>query len=123
MAANLQPHIQTFLAGGTIVEGHAVKFGADKSHIVECTAASDKSIGIAQSGTTTTEDPVEVARPGGGAKAVAQTTIALGDALVSHTDGTLKPSTTTGERIIGFSDQDAVVGDIFAMTVERSLHY
>lgn len=123
MASILQPKIQTFLAGGTIVAGHAVKFGADKSHVVECTAASDKSIGIAISGTTTVEDPVEVGRAGGGAKAVAHTTIALGDPLVSFTDGTLSPSTTTGDRIIGFSDQDAVVGDIFAMVVQQGLHY
>lgn len=123
MASSLQPHVQTLLAGGTIVEGHAVKFGADYKHVVECTAASDKSIGIALSGTTTVEDPVEVGRPGGGAKGVAHTTVNLGDPLVAFTDGTVTPSTTTGDRIIGFADQDAVAGDLFAMVVQQGLHY
>lgn len=123
MASLLQPRIQTFLAGGTIVVGHAVKFGADKTKVVECTSVSDKSIGLAVSGTTTVGDPVEVARPGGGGKAVCQTTVALGDPLVSHTDGTLKPSTATGDRIIAFADDAGVAGDIIPVTVERSLHY
>lgn len=122
MASSLQPKIQTFTASGTIVAGHALKFGADKKHVVECTAVSDKSMGVAV-GSASSGDPVEVYRPGGGGKVVCQTTVALGDPLVSHTDGTLKPSSTTGDRIIAWADDAGVVGDVIPVTVSQSLHY
>lgn len=120
MASFIEPRRRTLLAGGTIVAGHAVKFGADSKHVVECTATTDKVIGIAENGTSTLEDPVVVFSNGGGGKAIAQTTIALGKSVVSHTDGTLKPIAGANDKVVGVAMQDAVAGDMFEIDVAIS---
>lgn len=120
MASTFQPNIQTFLAGGAIVKGHAVKLStSDGQTVVECTAATDKGIGIAQ-GDAASGEFIEVAIAGGGAKAKAQTTVAIGDLLASHTDGTIKPTVTANDRVLGVAMQGAAAGDIFAMMVSPS---
>lgn len=78
--------IQTFLAGGTIVEGHAVKL-SDENTVVECTAATDRTIGWAQHGASSGKS-VEVAMPGGGAKIKLSDTVTVGKFVSSTTDGT-----------------------------------
>jgi Na+-transporting NADH:ubiquinone oxidoreductase subunit NqrF len=119
MASTQEPIIQTFLAGGAIVKGHAVKISAnDGKTVIECTAATDKGCGIAQSDAASGA-PVEVA-VGGGAKCLAQTTVAIGDLLASHTDGTIKPTTTANDRVLGVAMQSAVVGDIFSANIHIS---
>lgn len=121
MASIFQPNIQTFIAGGVILKGHAVKISAnDGKTVVECTAGTDKGCGIAQNDAAASGDFVEVALSGGGAKAKAQTTIAIGDMLASHTDGTLLPTTTANDRVLGHAMEAAVVGDIFSMMVSIS---
>lgn len=121
MANTLAPKIAVFSAGGTIVKGHAVKLSS-KTVVVECTAATDFGIGIAQT-SAASGDLVEVALPGGGAKAKAQTTIAIGKLVVSHTDGTLKPIATAGDRILGVAMDAAVVGDLFDVNVVMGTGY
>lgn len=123
MASSIRPFIATYLVGGTIVAGHAVKFGADAKHVVECTAASDKAIGIAVGGSSTLEDPIEVFRPGGGGKGICHTTTNLGDPLVAFTDGTLNVSASTGDRIIAYADDAGVAGDMIPVVVTQQLHY
>ena len=121
MASIFQPSIQTFKAGGTIVKGHVVKLSTDDGQtVIEATAATDKSCGIAQCDAVS-GGLVEVALSGGGAKAKAHTTIAIGDFLASYTDGTLNPTTSANDVILGQAMQAAVVGDIFAMHVIVSL--
>lgn len=114
MSSTLAPKILSFIAGGTIVKGHAVKVSNDNGkYVIECTAATE-GVGIAQSDALINE-VVEVALPGGGAKAKAQTTVARGDLVASHTDGTLKPTTTQNDRVLGVAMEAAVVGDLFAV--------
>lgn len=121
MASIFQPNIQTFVAGGVIVKGHAIKLSTDDGKtVVECTDEPDKGFGIAQNAALAAGDMVEVAITGGGAKALAQTTVAIGDLLCSHTDGTIKPTTTANDRVLGVAMQAAVAGDIFAMHVSVS---
>lgn len=106
----------TFLAGGAIVKGTAVKFGADSKHVVVSAGPTDNAFGIAQNDAAAAEDLVEVAMNGGGAKALAQATVALGAKLASHTDGKLRTAVAT-ENVIAFAMESAVVGDIFAVEV------
>ena len=89
MSAISEAKVLTFKAGGVIVKGHAVKIGADNKHVIECTAKTDKHIGIALNDASAAEDNVEVALPGGGAKAKAGGSISAGDLLAPTTDTTL----------------------------------
>lgn len=114
MASILTPRIATFTAGGTVVKGHAVKLSS--GNVVECTANTDHAIGIAQNGAASGE-PVEVALPGGGAKAVASETIAAGNYLVAHTDGTMAKANAAGDHVIAMAMESAVVGDVFSVEV------
>lgn len=119
MASYPKPNIVTFQAGGTIVKGHAVKIGADASHVVECTATTDLSIGISNTSTTTSDDPVEVFMGGGGAAGKAGATIAKGKKLMSTTDGTLIEA-TTGKEVVGVALDAASSGDLFPVFVGLS---
>ena len=122
MASTPTPIIHSFRAGGTIVKGHAVKIGADAQHVVECTAATDKAIGIANNDAST-DGAVEVCLPGGGAEGKAQGTIAAGKLVVSHTDGTLKAVATAGDRLVGFALDTAAAGDLFPVFVVAGQAY
>lgn len=117
MSSIKHPNILAFLADGAIAKGKAVKIGSDNKHVVVCAGATDKSIGIAWGSASAAEDTIEVCLHGGGAKGLAQTTIAAGKLVVSHTDGALKPIAASGDRVIGVAMEDAVAGDLFAMDV------
>jgi hypothetical protein len=119
MAAYPQPNLVSFRAGGTIVKGHAVKIGADAKHVIESTATTDKTIGVAMNAASS-GDAVEVAIPGGGAEVVAQTTITSGQQLVSHTDGTLKPAAAGNDRVLAIALDAAVAGDFVPVIVSIS---
>lgn len=121
MSAIAQPNVLTFKAGGVIVKGHAVKMGADDQHVVECTAKTDKQIGIAQNDASTAEDKVEVALPGGGSKVKAGGSISAGDLLASTTDGTLIATTTAADRYIAMAMEDMSSGDLGAAHVVAGL--
>jgi hypothetical protein len=117
MASTLGPKILTFLSNGTIAKGKAVKFvTANASQVVVGAAATDDCIGIAQNDVVQ-GDFVEVAVIGGGAKALAQTTIAAGLLLVPHTDGALKPVAAANDRVIALAMDNALAGDIFDVMV------
>lgn len=117
MASSVRPLVVTLYAGGTIVAGHAVKFGADGKHVVECTASTDLAIGIALSGTTTSGDPVEVAVSGGGAKAVCHASVSKGQFLAPFTDGTLNASLSNKDVIVAQAHDDGVAGDLIPVMV------
>lgn len=121
MASYMAPKVLTFKAGGAIKAGCAVKAGADNQHVVECTAATDKSIGIAQNAAASAEDKVEVALPGGGAKAKLGGTVSFGDLLAPTTDGSLIATTTPGDRYVAVAMEDGVVNDIASSQVSVGL--
>ncbi len=116
MASHTEPRIYVSNADAAIVKGTAVKFGTDFKHVAKCTAASDKSCGIAQNDVSTAEDLVEVARPGGGAKALAGGSINTGDLLTATTDGSLIVG-SAGNRLVAVAMQDALINDIFSVEV------
>lgn len=123
MASSLRPLIQTYKCDAAIAKGLAVKIGTDRAHVAYAAATTQESIGIAQGATTTAEDKVEVALPGGGAKGLAQTTIVAGQLLTQHTDGSLKPVGTAGDRVIAIAMEGAVAGDLFDVMVAISQTY
>lgn len=120
MASTLAPRILAFEANGTISKGKAVKFvTSDASKVVQATAVNGLNFGIAQHDAVAGEI-IEVAVVGGGAKALAQATIAAGEMLISHTDGALKPASAETDRVIAIAMDDAAAGDIFDVIVIAS---
>lgn len=115
MSAIFKANTLTYKAGGAIPKGAAVKVsGSDGKTVVVCTAKTDKSIGIAQGAASLAGDLIEVAIPGGGAKAKLGGTVAAGDLLAPTTDGSLIVTTTANDRYIGMALEDGVSGDIIA---------
>lgn len=107
----------TFLAGGVIARGQAVKIGADNKHVVAGAGNTDSLIGIAQNAAAAAEDPVEVALPGSGGVALAKETITAGKLLTSNADGALEQTNASGDRFVAMAMEDAVAGDIFSVEV------
>jgi hypothetical protein len=116
MAAHSKPNLKSFRASGTISKGYAVKFGSTNQIVAQSEAATDKHIGIAQ-GDAADGEMVEVALPGGGGLAKAQTTVALGKLLTAHTDGKIKPIAAANNRLCAVAMDDAVADDLFAVEI------
>lgn len=117
MSSIFPPNVLTYKATAAIPKGSVVKIGADREHVSKAAAATDKSVGIAQTANVLlAEDKVEVAHAGGGAKGLAGGTIAAGDLLTSDANGALVVA-STGNRVVGHALESAVVGDLFAMFV------
>lgn len=123
MASTFKPNIQAYKADAAIVKGMAVKQGTDFKHVAKSSATTSKHIGIAQCAASAAEDLVEVAMPGGGAKAYCQTTVTVGQLLTAHTDGYLKPVAAAGDRVIALALQDGVAGDLIDVMVVASQAY
>lgn len=117
MASHSAPRISTFKAAAAQAAYTAVKGGADAEHVAICSAASDKSIGIAQSAPTAAEDQMEVAGPGGGGKALLGGSVSFGDLLVPTTDGSLVASTSNAARHIALAMSDGSSGDVIPVEV------
>lgn len=117
MASMIKPLIATFTADGAITKGKAVKFGSSNEIVSQCSATTDLSIGIAQNTTTTAGDAIEVAMPGGGAKALAKTTISKGNILGHNADGSIQKLASASDKIVAQAMDDAVAGDIFQVIV------
>jgi hypothetical protein len=114
MSSSVRPHIVLKKSDGSISKGQIIKKGSDDDHVAAASAATDKTFGVAQNDAPNAEDPVEVAIPGGGAKFLAGGTIAAGDQLTSDASGHAIATTTTGDRVIGVAEVDAVASDVFA---------
>lgn len=117
MASSSTPRIQAYKAGGVIVKGKAVKFGADSEHVVVGSANTDRCIGIAQNAAAAAEDIVEVAIPGGGAKGLISEGVSAGDDLCSHTDGTLVKVNAEGDQIVARAMETGVANDFVGVEV------
>lgn len=117
MASSLAPIIETLLADAAISKGMAVKYGTDFKHVAKSSANTDHHCGIAQNAPTAAEDAVEVARPGGGAKGLLGGTVAAGDFLTGHTDGSLIKNDGAADIVIAQAKQDGVVGDLIDVAV------
>lgn len=117
MSSHSQSKILTFKADGAIAKGKAVKIGSDKEHVAVAAGNTDPCIGIAQNAASAAGDLVEVALPGGGAKALAKETIAAGKSLVANADGSLEQTNASGDKIVAVAMESAVAGDLFAVEV------
>ncbi len=118
MASMIRPLIATFEASAAISKGQAVKLVTNNKTVAKVAATTDQSIGIAQNAAVNVGDLVEVAMPGGGAKGLAKTTIALGDILGHNADGSIQKVASASDRIIGVAMDSAVAGDIFSLMVQ-----
>ncbi len=120
MASMIKPLIGTYEADGAITKGCAVKFVTAKGgkRVVQATATTDSVCGVAQSAAVNAGDLIEVARPGGGGKGLAKTTIAAGNRLGCNADGSLQKVATQGDSEFATADNDAVAGDIFAIMLK-----
>lgn len=117
MSFMVKPLIATFEADGVITKGKAVKFGSTNKIVSQVSATTDLSIGIAQNTTTTAGDLVEVALPGGGAKALAKASITKGNILGHNADGSIQKLASASDKIVGQAMDDAAAGDLFSVNV------
>lgn len=117
MSSSRAPIIEVYLADAAISKGMAVKMGTDFKHVAKSSANTNHHIGIAQSAPTAAEDQVEVAMPGGGAKALLSGTVAIGDFLTGHTDGGLVVCDGAGDVVIAQALQAGVSGDLINVQV------
>lgn len=121
MASHSTPRIFSFKAGGAISLGQAVKLDSDRETVVACSANTDAAIGIAQSDVLLADAQagmrVEVALPGGGAKAKCDAVVSAGKFLVPAADGELEQTNASGDRVIAMAMEDGVAGDIIAVEV------
>jgi hypothetical protein len=117
MASSSQPKIVAILAGAAISKGMAVKKGSTDSYVIKGTANTSKCVGVAQNAPTTADDVCEVALPGGGGKGLLGESVAMGDLLVSHTDGTLVKANASGDHIIAMAMRDGSANDLIDIEV------
>ena len=120
MASCPQPNTSTWLnTAAAIVAYTAVKLADDAGlTVAKSTAATDKSIGIAQNaGAAAGGDPIEVAMPGGGSKALLGGTVAYGDYLAPDSAGKLVATTTANDNVIAQALQAGVAEDIISVQV------
>lgn len=120
MSAIYPPSVLTFEASGAIAKGKAVKLVTNNKTVAQCSATTDNAIGIAQVAAVNAGDLVEVALPGGGGKALAKATIALGDMLGINADGSIQKVAGASDHIVAQAMDSAVAGDIFAVHVLSS---
>lgn len=117
MSSTSTPKIYSFKVDGSIAKGKAVAMGSDKNHVVVGSLNTQRCIGIAQVEATAAERFIEVALPGGGAKALIGETVVAGNDLVSGTDGRLVLPNAAGDEIIARAMEDGVVNDLIAVEV------
>lgn len=109
----------TYKAGSAITRGQAVKFGSDSDKVIPGAANTDACIGVAQNDAPNVGDPVEVARPGGGAFAKAGEAVSKGKFLVSDASGLLVQTNASGDRIVAMADADiasGVIGPVYCVS-------
>jgi hypothetical protein len=117
MSAMVKPRIATYEAAGAISKGKAVKLDSTGKIVTQCSATTDKAVGIAQNAATTAGDLVEVALSGGGGKGLAKATIAAGDILGVNADGSIQKAASANDRMIGIAMESAVAADLFQVDV------
>jgi hypothetical protein len=125
MSSFQRPNMATFNASAAIAKGKAVTVDATGKIVTAANAVTDKSIGIAQGASVDDGagnfNAVEVALPGGGAKALAGGSISAGDLLAPTTGGALIATTTATNRCIAVAMEDASSGDLFSVMVIQCL--
>lgn len=98
--------------------GKAVKFSStDGQTLAKCTAVTDKIAGILQNATTDANEVAEVALPGGGAMGLLGGTVAAGDQLGTHTDGTLIKVANAHDSVCAIAQMAGVSGDLIPVEV------
>lgn len=117
MSSHSEPRIYAYLGDAAIAKGKAVKLGTDRKHVALGAANTNRCIGVAQNTTTAAEEVVEVALQGGGAKGLLGETVAAGDDLVSHTDGTLVKPNAEGDQIIARAMEGGDANQLIAIEV------
>jgi hypothetical protein len=117
MASSSQPKIVALLAGAAIAKGKAVKKGSTDSYVIAGTANTSRCIGVCQNAPAAADDVAEIALNGGGGKGLLGETVAMGDLLVSHTDGSLVKANASGDHVIAMAMKDGVANDLIDIEV------
>jgi len=118
MSAMVKPNIATYEADAAIAKGQAVKFGTSNKRMTPASATTDAVVGIAQNAAVNVGDLVEVALPGGGAKALAQASISKGNRLGVNASGSVQKVASQGDSEFAIAMDDASAGDIFEVFVK-----
>lgn len=117
MASIVKPLVVTLEADAAIRKGIPVKFGTSSKRVAEVAATTDLSIGIAQNAAVNVGDLVEVALPGGGAKALANAAISKGNILGHNANGAVQKLASASDKIVAQAFDDAVAGDLVSVLV------
>lgn len=112
-----QPIVVTYKAGAAISRGMAVKYSADKEHVVKAAANTDRCFGIALNDAASAEDLVEVALPGGGAYALCGENISAGKDVCAKSDGSVEVVNSEGDQIIARALEDGSSGALVPVIV------
>jgi len=99
--------------------GKCVELSATEGRVTVCNATTDVVLGVVwknASGTATSGLTVEVVPLGTGAtvKCLAGGTIAIGDLVGTHSDGTLVAKTADADRLVGTAIEAAASGEFFS---------
>lgn len=121
MSAVPYPKKYTYRASAAIAKGKAVLLDATGKIVTAANAVTDKSVGLAQNAADAEGDLVEVAHPGGGAKALLGGSVSAGDLLAPTTGGALIATTTATNRYIAMALEDGSSGDLIAVEVVAGL--
>lgn len=114
MASYLKPYVNTLLAGADLSakQFHFVKFGADADHLVACSVAGEKALGVLMNAPDAAEQGAEMAYQGG-AKIKLAGTVARGGEIMSDNAGK-GVAATTGLYVRAIAMEDGVSGDVIA---------
>lgn len=119
MSLNNPGLIKTFIAATAIARYSIVKLAAGDNEVALATAVSDPLIGVsAEPADITAGQRIDVTFTGI-AEVRAAASITKGAWLTVHTDGRVKPATTTDERI-GRALQAAAAGDVLSIEIIKN---
>lgn len=118
MASHSEPRIYKFKNTAAIAKGKAVKLsGTAGDTVVVGAANTDRCIGVIQNDATSALEGAEVALQGGGGKGLVGESVAAGDYLVSHTDGSLYKANAEGDHVVAIAMQAGAANDLIAIEV------
>lgn len=117
MSSINSPRYASFYATAAIAKGKAVKMGANKHTVVVGAANTDRCIGIVKDAVDAAGDVVEIALPGGGAKALLGEAVSAGNDLCSDAAGSLVMVNAEGDQILCRALESGSTGDLIAVEV------
>jgi len=115
MASYLKPYVNTLKAGEALSAKafHFVKFGADADHVIACSSAGEKSVGVVMNAPAAAEDMAEIAYLGG-AKVKLAGTVAVGGEIACNAAGA-GVAAAAGDYVRAIAMEAGVSGDVIGV--------